>query len=692
MDSDEKIKLTDGEDFSSLVIKSISQVDEGNYTCTAKNLYGADSMTTQIIVQAPPEWTQRPKDAIVQVASTAVIYCSAKGSPTPSISWTRVRDNKVIPLRATGSHLKLENVQLSDSGSYSCHAKNGNDPDLTTSFTISVKAPAKIVPKLGVVLVRKGEDTKMECIAEGDSPLKITWSRDSVKIVESDYRQILDSPTNNGLKSVLTLESITSKDAGLYTCTAENGFSRDEGTRKIQVMEVPAMPIDVKVKDIWSRSVVLSWSPPPGHHSPISGYVIYYWIDGAQTTKHEVKLTFSHTSYMLKDLLPGHKYAAIITAVNEVGHGIPSSIVIFTTSYEEPSTAPIDVIAESKGSHTIRVSWKQWSSSLNKIDGFYVGYRPSSEIGKAFTLRSVDNHRNFNQTVDYFLTGVDRGTEYAITVAAYNEAGTGPFSHEMLARTSIADVPRPPTLYLLLVTAQSITISWKSGDPSHDDRLLTGYIIHYRKDTTNIWTQLSIPVHTGTHGLSSDYTIQNVDACTLYHVYVTGSSSFGYGDPSQLLTVKSHCDDSVTAVTSPGHHQSLLPRKFESIASLTAATVVVILAILTSYVCIKKAKLQSIPSPPPFEFLNGQVSDGKDGVYVGTMKRYVELDASGRPVTSGNITHVVDAQGNMYPASAAAYAGVPMVPVQLASTSTAATCAPSTSNFKDRPLPPINNR
>ena len=51
MDTDDRIKLTDGEDFSSLVIKSVSQGDGGNYTCTAKNLYGVDSMTTQVIVQ-----------------------------------------------------------------------------------------------------------------------------------------------------------------------------------------------------------------------------------------------------------------------------------------------------------------------------------------------------------------------------------------------------------------------------------------------------------------------------------------------------------------------------------------------------------------------------------------------------------------------------------------------------------------
>ena len=542
------------------------------------------------------------------------------------------------------------------------------------------------MPKLSVVSVRKGEDAKLECIAQGDAPLKITWSKDSVVLADSDDRQILDSMTKEGLKSVLSLDSLEAKDAGLYTCTAENGLSRDEGTRKIQVMDVPAMPRSVAVKEIWSRSVVLSWLPPHGHHSPISGYVIDYWIDGVPSSKNEVKLTFSHTSFMLKDLLPGQKYAVVITAVNEVGRGIASSIVTFTTSDEEPSVAPVDVVAESKGSHTIRVAWRQpstsTSSNSNKwnsnIVGFYVGFRPSSDVSKPFTLRTVANHLNFNHTIDYFLTGLDRATEYAVNVAAFNEAGIGPASHEILARTSIADVPSSPALYLLLVTANSISLSWKSGDTSHDDRLLTGHVVHYRKDTTSTWTELSIPANLGALGSSSDYMIQNLDPCSLYHVYVSGSSSFGHGDPSQLLTVKTHCDDSVTA-TSPAN-QSLLPRKFESIASLTAAGVVVILAILTSYVCIKKAKLQTAPQPPPFEFLTAPVSDGKDGVYVGTMRRYVELDAQGRPVTSGNITHVVDAQGNMYPASAAAYAGVPMVPVATASTS---------AGFKDRPLPPI---
>ena len=66
-----------------------------------------------------------------------------------------------------------------------------------------------------------------------DASLKITWCKDSIALYDSDDRQIVTSVTKEGLKSALSLDSLEVKDAGLYTCTAENGFSRDEGTRKI---------------------------------------------------------------------------------------------------------------------------------------------------------------------------------------------------------------------------------------------------------------------------------------------------------------------------------------------------------------------------------------------------------------------------------------------------------------------------
>ena len=46
------------------------------------------------------------------------LSCSAKGMPTPSITWTRVSDNSLVsfPLTITGKR---------DEGGYRCTARNG---------------------------------------------------------------------------------------------------------------------------------------------------------------------------------------------------------------------------------------------------------------------------------------------------------------------------------------------------------------------------------------------------------------------------------------------------------------------------------------------------------------------------------------------------------------------------------------
>ena len=84
-------------------------------------------------------------------------------------------------------------------------------------------------------------------------------------------------------------------------------------------------------------------------------------------------------------------------------------------------------------------------------------------------------------------------------------------------------------------------------------------------------------------------------------------------------------DDPLFPGEYPGNmHNSFisnLARDPEAFISLTVAAVVVIIAIITSYVCITKAKLQ-VP-PAPFE-----QSFDKAGVYVGTMRRYVRVDAA----------------------------------------------------------------
>lgn len=45
------MKITGDQEDSNLIIKSIKEEDAGNYTCMAKNLFGADSFTTKLAIQ-----------------------------------------------------------------------------------------------------------------------------------------------------------------------------------------------------------------------------------------------------------------------------------------------------------------------------------------------------------------------------------------------------------------------------------------------------------------------------------------------------------------------------------------------------------------------------------------------------------------------------------------------------------------
>lgn len=45
------------------------------------------------------------------------------------------------------------------------------------------------------------------------------------------------------------------------------------------IPEVPAPPLDVKIREIWSRSASVTWAPPYSGNSPITKYIVQYWRD-----------------------------------------------------------------------------------------------------------------------------------------------------------------------------------------------------------------------------------------------------------------------------------------------------------------------------------------------------------------------------------------------------------------------------
>ncbi|XP_064488738.1 cell adhesion molecule Dscam1-like isoform X5 [Ornithodoros turicata] len=620
------VRIQSHSDYTLLTIDPIDASSAGNYTCIAKNRAGFDSFTSYLDVEAPPEWKHEPQDVSVILGSSVFLDCSANGSPAPKVRWYKADDaksNKAEELpQSRGSLLpngtyNIFRLQLEDTGRYVCEADNGVPPHLTKVISVRVNVPARFEEKNTVVTARRSEVTRMKCQANGDQPLSITWSKGNVRLDKrtSARYEVFETMTSDGLISELVVRDTERSDGALYTCHTENKYGKDDRKVKLIVQEVPGPPQDVRIRDVWSRSASVTWSPSYSGNSPISKYVVQYWRDhGTAHRLEELEVTGSMNSAMIRELLPGTAYVLNMVAENAIGRGEPSRTVVFHTGEEEPEAAPVDIIVEMKGPSTAFVSWKappreHWNGNLQ---GYYIGYRPrDSEL--PFSYRRVEASNNVSH--EHLLSGLQRGTEYAFIIKAYNSAGSGPASQEKIVKTMDGDVPEAPKLFVTAVTADTMSLRWVMQSSSD----VTGYNIHYRQEG-GTWLELPI-VKTA----NNTYTVTSLHSGSIYQVYVTASNVLGRGDPSPILMVQTEriAAAGETSAVEQANAEERVPLYFDMALMIPAGAIflAVLVILVSTCICVKKLKQTSRPVPEILRYDSSALNTG-------TMmsQRYVEME------------------------------------------------------------------
>lgn len=352
----------------------------------------------------------------------------------------------------------------------------------------------------------------------------------------------------------------------MYKCFAENEHGKDEQSIKLEVFEVPDQPKNVRVKEVWSRTVSIIWSESSSSGNlPIKKYTIQYWRhQNAPQRLHELVISGSQTSILIKDLSPGQAYELSVIAENEIGKGPASSTITFTTGEEEPSAPPNDIVVDPLGPTTIRVTWRSppienWNG---EIKGYYLGYRKTREPDHPFVnmFVSAKQDQNVRPTVvslmkkneinfhEYFIRQLEKGTEYTIIIKAYNSAGSGPNSHEIMAHTFDGDLPPPVQLDVIDTTDDTISLRWHQKYQTSDTPV-TSYSIHYQIDGEQKWKDLPIVVtmmdqqqannqQQSHHFNSFSFVVQGLEPNRHYKIYVTAVNRFGVGDPSNVVTAR----------------------------------------------------------------------------------------------------------------------------------------------------------
>src|SRR5205809_931795 len=298
----------------------------------------------------------------------------------------------------------------------------------------------------------------------GDAQITLTWlapSSDGGSPI-TQYK-IYRGTTSGGetlqppIGNVLTYSdtSVTNGVAYYYYVTAvsvngESGSSNEVSAMPVAGPSVPGAPRNL-VATPGNGTMTLTWSPPPWDvRSPITGYTVYR---GTNSGNRSFSVLLGNvTTYTDTGLTNGQRYYYVVTAVNAIGEGPPSSEVS-----AKPATVPNAPgnLQAIPGNGNVTIQWSGAANNGAPVTNYTV-YRGTTSGSTSWvkTLGNVDTYTD---------TGLTNGVRYYYTVAAVNRVGEGTKSNEASASpTAGPSVPSVPGNLAATAGSGVVTLRWSA--------------------------------------------------------------------------------------------------------------------------------------------------------------------------------------------------------------------------------------
>ncbi|XP_072488817.1 hemicentin-2 isoform X3 [Notamacropus eugenii] len=239
-------------------------IHTGRYTCTARNAAGVAHKHVTLTVQASPVIKPLPGVMHVMALADVVLPCEATGIPRPTITWQK--EGLSIPT-GTGAQilpngqLRISQASAEDAGNYLCIAKNPSGTALGKTRLV-VQVPPVIKGGHSDLSVAEGSQALLPCTAQGIPEPHITWKKDGF-IVSSMEGKYAIQPSGE-----LLVKNSERRDAGTYTCIAENSAGSTSRRVHLSILSLPTfttLPGDLSLNQgekLWLRCTARG-SPAP---------------------------------------------------------------------------------------------------------------------------------------------------------------------------------------------------------------------------------------------------------------------------------------------------------------------------------------------------------------------------------------------------------------------------------------------
>ncbi|XP_022240704.1 Down syndrome cell adhesion molecule-like protein 1 homolog isoform X2 [Limulus polyphemus] len=528
--------------FTILALNDVKPQHGGNYTCVVSNAGGTATHSTILSVDTPPRWKIEPLNTSVVLGNMVTIDCSAEGSPRPIETWKKasgsspkdfvpVYNSQHYIIYGNGS-LTIRNAVRETGGYYLCQASNNVGGDLSKLITVIVHAPPRVHVQQPLYTVPLGNKVELTCVAKGDLPMDIQWTKGSEQdVLQPNGKYIFEEKTEkNSVKSVLFIAETDRNDTDRFNCHVTNKYGNITANFQVIVQEAPKAPLDLRIMSKTGRTITIKWNEPQNGHSLITGYHVQYQQQDSNNWE-ILTLPPGKNTAVIENLLPANVYNFQVAAENSIGRSNFSLIYTEETDEEVPGAPPLNVNADATGPNSIKVTWEPPRQELwnGPIKGYYIGYTmvTSSEpaMFKMVELKGDDTD------LETHLTNLRRSQRYSVSVQAFNSKGAGPMSEQITVQT-LADVPpTAPHITVVSKTTTSITFSWTHrrtfGSPVRE------YVLYYREEHKN-WIENPIRSKPDDH----IYTLSGLECGTKYQLYMVSTNSVGRSEPSEIISAR----------------------------------------------------------------------------------------------------------------------------------------------------------
>ncbi|KAF4803812.1 DCC netrin 1 receptor [Turdus rufiventris] len=499
---------------SNLRILGLVKSDEGFYQCMAENEAGSSQSIAQLII-LEPELSDPSR---------------APGPPqelrAPLVSSRSLRLQWRPPTQPRGSTALLYTVLYSRQGNARERALNtsqaaisiGNlEPETSYEFRVVASnefGPGKSSETLRISTRKElqipGPVENFRAVAASPTSIQVFWDPPAFAEVPIQGFRLFWREAETAREQSVDVDGSPYRLEGLrkfleyqLRILAFNWYGPGISTEEVLVRtlaDVPsAAPRNVSLEVVNSRSIKVSWLPPPPGGQ--NGFLTGYKIRQRKSSRRGETETLEPNNlwYLFTGLERGSHYSFQVSAMTANGTGPPSDWVGAETPDSDLDESQVP---EQPSSLHVRPSATgialSWTPPLNPnvvIRGFLIGYGVGSPYAHQVRL---DSKQRF-----YSIQNLEPSSHYVISLKAFNNAGEGiPLYESATTRGDLSDpsslipspVPDLPSPLLPPVGIQatplsqdSIRVSWADNSrapKSSENSQLCFYSVRWRSSST----------------------------------------------------------------------------------------------------------------------------------------------------------------------------------------------------------------